>query len=348
MKLKKIFVVIFISIFIFIILINFNNNFNKLSGNIYSNQNNIMNNIKIGDKVNYSANGYSNWEVLSVNKNKKTIEIVSVDEVERLTLEGYDGWKNSKEKILEISNKYKEGINAIDTRILNKNDLEKNITKNGCFWLEDTEVEMNNSYSLYYYCETNSELDSVPLIYANTSYVNMLIVISLYDTNANNYNIGENYEYSSQGIKNWNVLSIDSKDTISIIPKITPKINLAIDDNIKNGNEFLNNYLKKYYDNDKVKNVRLISSNDENNLIKAGFTNNNGIRYITGYIGLKDSNYSEYNYGNGYYSYQFTSMTYLDSKKKYIDDTLTYEIYSIEYGVRPVISLDFYEELIKN
>ena len=46
--------------------------------------------IKIGDFIDYEINGYSNWQVVSIDKENNTLDVVSRENVEDITLETKD------------------------------------------------------------------------------------------------------------------------------------------------------------------------------------------------------------------------------------------------------------------
>ena len=89
---------------------------NKETKNIYSNFN-------IGDNVNYYANGYSNWKVLSIDNANSTVDIISGGIVKNITFFGEDDWNNYEEIIQREVDKYKTGENAISATTVNGSNI---------------------------------------------------------------------------------------------------------------------------------------------------------------------------------------------------------------------------------
>lgn len=341
--------------FIFI----FGSNLTRLLGNMY-NIDEIganIDNIKSGDKINYTANGVDDWEVLSVDKASNIIEIVSTKPVEDLELGGYEGWLSAKEKMLEIANKYGVGDNVVGTRNLNLNDItSSNISFSGCFWLDDqviskyTNTDVISGYSQKYYCRGNSD--------ASTSYniniisdVQVMVIVNVTDVDARSYSVGDDYIYSSNGIDDWKVLSVNSDNDLLVVSTEGQFIDFATNEALTDATTTINNYLLDFYDNDNVLNVRIANYNDANMLSSAGIKNTkNVITGFTGYSGsysysrsyllTTDSN-ETHSYTEKYDSYKFNIMYYSNYSSSYSNSTITFPIYSNSYGVRPVIRLKY-------
>ena len=336
-----------------------NTNLLKLVGSIYNitDISSNIDNIQIGDKINYSANGVDDWEVLSINKGNNTIEIVSTDSVENLTLTGYAGWVSTKDKMQEIANKYVTGPYAIGARNLTSVDLKSatNITKKGAFWIADQTVnrakenDVITNYTNFSFGEGRWRGASDTLV-SNMSSCGIHVIVNLNDSNARNYNIGDTYSYSSNGMNDWKVLYVNSDNSISIVTANKRYLDFATDDKIADGTNFFNKVLLDYYDNDSVSSVRLANYDDRYALGNAGIFVSN---MLTGVV--TNSNYDsstrtygdkEYTESYTYYDYQYV---YYDSYYgNYRTSTTSGSIYSVERGVRPVITLRYSNELIMN
>ena len=347
----KILIVIIVVIGLFLVIKI--ESFTKMLNNIHniSGIGSKIDSVQIGDKINYSANGVEDWEVLSIDKGNNIIEIVSTDSVQNLTFKGYKGWLNAKSKMQKTADKYVEGPYAISARNLNVTDLRNsgNITKKGCFWLDEQSVSNSNVgtpnyYGNYYYCAGSSDAYSTSLI--NAYDFRTLIVVNLDDSNARNYNIGASYDYSSNGVKDWRILSIDSENSISIITSKEQYLDFATNNNLINGQELLQKQLSDYYDNDIVKSVRFVNESDGANLLKLGFTG----EYLTGETGTQsyytsENTYSDIVYEYIGYSYPYKTIYYSSWYNSYQTSSRTGYIYSYAYGFRPVVKLKYSEKL---
>lgn len=104
------------------------------------NEKDLNTNLTPGDYVNYSANEYQNWKVLSIDYNNKTAEIISGGIVKNLELKGKDGYDNLESLLEEEVNKYKkEGV--ISARSVRYEDLDNlnaiNDKVNAKYWLNN-------------------------------------------------------------------------------------------------------------------------------------------------------------------------------------------------------------------
>ena len=339
----------------------FSSNIARLLGNMY-NIDEIganIDSIKSGDKINYSANGVDDWEVLSVDKGSNIVEIVSTKPVENLEISGYYGWLSAKEKMLEIANKYVVGDYAVGARNLNLNDItNSNISYSGCIWLDDQTIgkynysDIINSYSQKYYCRGNFE--AYDYNFSNVwDSMRVLVIINISDESATSYNVGDDYTYSNNGVDQWKVLSVNSDRDLSIVSAEPYALiaDFATNDGIKNGDVIINNALLDFY-NDDVLNVRIANYNDASKLVSAGVKS--GTTVITGFDGYYDTGtYTNtfssqndedetYSYYVKYDNYRYTYMYYATwGSPSYRSYNSNFSIYSVTYGVRPVIRLKY-------
>ena len=87
----------------------------RLLGSLY-NANKIeesIGKIKVGDSIDYEINGYSNWQVVSIDKENNTLDVVSKENVEDITLETKDDYINALDTFQETANKYTDDKLAI-------------------------------------------------------------------------------------------------------------------------------------------------------------------------------------------------------------------------------------------
>ena len=83
----------------------------------------ISDELQIGDYVNYNANSYKNWKVLSIDKVNNTIDIISGGITKNITLNGEADY-NDLESILQSEvEKYRVGENVIATRSVENDDI---------------------------------------------------------------------------------------------------------------------------------------------------------------------------------------------------------------------------------
>lgn len=95
--------------------------------------------LKIGDNVKYNAREYQNWKVLSINKDKNTVDIISGGIVKNLYLKGQDDFDNYEDTLQSEVDKYKSGSNVISARAVEYADLA-NLNKindkvNAKYWI---------------------------------------------------------------------------------------------------------------------------------------------------------------------------------------------------------------------
>lgn len=86
--------------------------------------------LEIGDNVNYNYNDYQNWKVLSIDKENKTVDVISGGVVENLLINGKDGFENYENLLKEVVDKYVDSNLVINSRSVEYKDLD-NINKIG-------------------------------------------------------------------------------------------------------------------------------------------------------------------------------------------------------------------------
>ena len=167
--------------------------------NISSLRDNI-DDINAGDIVNYEVNGYSDWKILSIDKENGTIEVTSNTNVKDLTIEPYKSVDEYNKLFQSEADKFKDDNYVVSTRTINKADTLLLGDVEEEFWLANV-----NELSLM---TNKSNSDSESIVYTNTSiplndfYVIPFITIKSPLGNMIP-NVGEVINFSSNGIDQW-------------------------------------------------------------------------------------------------------------------------------------------------
>ena len=110
---------------------------------------NVSDELQIGDYVNYGANGYENWRILSMDKSKDTIDIVSGGIVKNITLNGVNDYNNLESIIQTEVDKYKAGEKVESVRATNSDDIlslkKMNDKLSLEYWTSDKKVKKKNN-----------------------------------------------------------------------------------------------------------------------------------------------------------------------------------------------------------
>ena len=113
----------------------------------------ISDELQIGDYVNYNANSYKNWKVLSIDKVNNTIDIISGGITKNITLNGEADY-NDLESILQSEvEKYRVGENVIATRSVENDDvilLNRMNDKLGTEYWTNNKKKKKNDNATYY------------------------------------------------------------------------------------------------------------------------------------------------------------------------------------------------------
>lgn len=181
---------------------------NNLLGSTYSNEalDIDISSLKIGDKINYSANGYDNWQVLYIDKENSTIDIISDDATEQLTFKGENGYNSYLDTLQSAVELYKDGKYAISARSVNVSDLD-NITDGNQFYI----ANINGDYSI----RINQR--NLNMISGYNKGVGYRPIVKIKLDSTTGLNVGDKYNYSANGVDDWRVLNISSDSTIEII-----------------------------------------------------------------------------------------------------------------------------------
>lgn len=84
---------------------------------------NNLDNVNVGDTINYSINGYSNWKVLSVDKNNGTVEVTSETNTKDLTIQPYQSVEEYNQLFQTEANKFLDNNYVVSARTINKADV---------------------------------------------------------------------------------------------------------------------------------------------------------------------------------------------------------------------------------
>ena len=117
--------------------------------NIKAEKKELSNDINNGDYINYNANGYENWRILSMDKSKDTIDIVSGGIVKNITLNGVNDYNNLESIIQTEVDKYKAGEKVESVRATNSDDIlslkKMNDKLSLEYWTSDKKVKKKNN-----------------------------------------------------------------------------------------------------------------------------------------------------------------------------------------------------------
>ena len=143
----------------------------------------LSDNLKIGDYVNYEANGYKNWRVLSIDKDEGFVEVISGGIVKNLSLYGksdYDDYENILQREVDL---YKVGNNAVGARAISENDI-------------DLLKKMDDKVDAFYWFNKKTQrrltqrfLDETPDLYSGTIAKEATLDVGVLKYTSGNYNL---------------------------------------------------------------------------------------------------------------------------------------------------------------
>ena len=301
-------------------------------GSIYSisKLENAINDVEIGDTIEYEINGYSDWQVLYMDKENNTIDVVSKTNVKDLSLSG-DDYKNAVNIFQEEANNYTDDKYAIKARSVTRSDLE-HFAFSEEFWTSDIydgKIATNKSMvepkkDAYY-----------------SFYITFFVYIGEFEE-ADNYNNGDTVVFND--VEYLIIKNASGQNSIRIVPKHPLKIELN-QDNIKNINSnYIYTLLDSRYHVSSIPNMNfwvperggsedLISSYD---FIRESYHN-------SGYDGI-------YAYVDSLYYYTTDEGEKLRFEGTRLDENGSYywyegynstHYYPTTYGFRPVVTLKY-------
>ena len=159
----------------------------------------------MGDSINYEVNGYSDWQVIGKDEYAGTIDVVSKTNTEDLTLEPNQTKEYYENKFQETANKYVDNNYAINARTVKMEDL-RYFEYNNEFWIN----EIDNTKIKSNFSEWDSKTENYK-IYVIPS-------VEVRNQNYQNFNIGDSYEFSKNGIDDW-VVGIIQNNHLRLIPR---------------------------------------------------------------------------------------------------------------------------------
>ena len=251
MKNKKFFIttIVFFSLLVAVVF-GFTISLSGILGSAYDvdNLEKNIDKIKLGDTINYTANGYSDWKVLSIDKKNKTIDIISNGPTENLEIKRSDAASYS-DIIQATANKYMDGKYAIGARSIKNDEKELASIEQLGYWLgndyNNLEHSSGSSYFNDYYGSFSG--DYLPVVTINVG-----------DTSG--LNVNDIYRYSLNNIDEWRILYINDASTISIVPRNS--IWFSYDkDKVPDFGSFIESKIAEFK-NENVLSVRSFSSSD--------------------------------------------------------------------------------------
>lgn len=295
--------------------------------------------IKLGDIIHYDLNGYSNWQVIYIDKKNNTLDVVSKTNTEDITLTTEDDYKNALNIFQETADKYVDGKYAIKARSVSRTDLD-NFAFDEEFWnadIYDGAVAYTNGAIKYNGLEDNIDKYYIlPLVY----YTGV--------TDYNNYNIGDDFNLSAGGINEWIVADYPGSENIWLIPKVPFEVSFSdpefaanpdiyiynLYQNIKNDSdniESVRNYsnvfnIANLFDTDELKN-HYKSVGDEFNIIVDSINSN-----------IYD-NYQEY-------GFSIYNVNYVEDTSNCCNWHTHRNVIPVTKGFRPVVTFKYSDKLV--
>ena len=210
--------------------------------------------IKVGDSINYTANGYSGWKVFSIDKHNGTIDIISKTSVGDLNIK-----QSETSSFLDIlqseANKYMDGKYAVGVRSVSTEQEMAGIETLG-YWVAKTNSD-GDFYHSYSYIDFYD--------YSTKTYnVKLMPVVTIDVGDSSSLNVGDTYSYSLNGVEEWAILYVNDSTSISVVPRTRLEFYPTYDD-ITNFSAYVQTELEKYSD-DNVVSVRSVSTDDMESL----------------------------------------------------------------------------------
>ena len=175
-------------------------------------------------------NGYSDWQVLYKDEMNGTIDVVSKNNTENLTLEYGQSKEYYENKFQETANKYVDNNYVLSSRTVDQNDLEL-FKYDDNFWLNKiNDTHITTSKATWEYNPINYKMFVIPYV-------------EKYFENYNDYNAGDVIEYSNNGVDRWVV--VDKWDSSLLLIPETP-IELVIESVDDNINEKANQIIASF------------------------------------------------------------------------------------------------------
>ena len=294
--------------------------------------------IKVGDTINYTANGYSDWKVLSIDKENKTMDIISNGSVGDLTIKWTD-IDNYLDILQAEANKYMDGKYAINARSIGDSSSELGAVDSLGYWVfykENHKLYHSFDYVNYYdYDMYNFNGHFMPCITLNVN-------------DSTSLSVGETYYYSLNGVSEWLILYKNDSTSISIVPKTPIKFELK-ESELSNFSSYITTEISKFKDSN-VTSVRSVNSEDCDALynIRSYFNYQDDSSYYiyTGVVRHEETSYKSSGFGGHgpttfYDNFSLDFLNFGQSSSCY-SDTRNYELTNRWVsGFVPIVTLKY-------
>lgn len=296
--------------------------------------------IKVGDVIDYEINGYSNWQVVSVDRENNTLDVVSRENVEDITLETKEDYENALDIFQATADKYTDDNLAIKARCVNRADLD-NFAFDEEFWNADIyngSVAFSDGKIGY----NGSDLEDKKVYFL--PYIRYMV-----DSDYSNYYIGDQFDLNIAGIDKWILAeqAYSYYNNILLIPVTPIEINIDDPDFAKDPNGYIQEILNE------------IKNSDSNVLFAENYIRDYGYDLIVNYDSIrsvysnlsKKINFISGSLGSGSGSnYLEVGMDILSLDFENNEYTSSWNIYKKELpftkGFRPIVTLKYSDELV--
>ena len=309
----------------------------KLLGSMY-NVNDLEKNIdklKVGDIINYEINGQSKWKIIYIDKGSGTVDVVSTDTLGEITMTTKEDFENALDTLQAKADEYVDGSYAIKARSATRADLD-NFGFEDEFWTADT-YNLSLAYS-------GGKIDYIdPEKQNNNYYVIPYVQYYVGNGNGNNYEVGQIFNQTINGIDEWYVLGVNW-ESLYLMPKDPIKFDASDPNFIECPDCVYNEFINSFNVTD-VWNAGNLMQNcagsccqesciNDNSTIREHYANNYGnIKVLRGYFGTGK--------GQGYKSVYLDFDRFREeSRRLECCNGEDYKIYQpVTKGFRPVVTL---------
>ena len=257
--------------------------------------------IKVGDTINYTANGYSDWKVLSIDKENKSMDTISNGSVGDLTIK-YEDVDNYLDILQSEANKYIDGKYAISARSIGDSSSELGAVDSLGYWIAYKDNNhLQHSFEQVYY--SNYSMNDF------SGYFMPLVTLNVNDSTS--LSVGETYYYTLNGVSEWLILYKNDSTSISLVPKTPIKFELK-ESELSNFSSYITTEISKFKDSN-VTSVRSVNSEDCNALynIRSYFNYSGSSNYYiyTGVVSHEETSYKDSTYGGSKPTYFYDNFS---------------------------------------
>ena len=208
-----------ICLFVFVVALSGRGLLSSLTSSVYNiNDLSSLDNVNVGDTINYSVNGYSNWKVLSVDKNNGTVEVTSTTNTKNLTIQPYQSVDDYNQLFQNEANRFLDNNYVVSARTINKADSLLLNDNSEEYWLAN--VNENTLMT-----NKTGESGTSAIWHRNSFNVSEIYVVP-YIGIQNPYNyipdVGTKFELSKNGIDHWvyfGQTSGDYENVLFLVPE---------------------------------------------------------------------------------------------------------------------------------